>query len=100
MDEVRVGDFGFPIQLNVMDVDGAFRLSSATGFIFRFRKPNGVKVDKQATFVTDGEDGKLFYLVESGLIDMPGIWQVVAVVSSLVGQWQTSPYSFEAKLAL
>src|SRR5678815_4285948 len=45
-----------------------------------FKKPNGTKVTKTASFLTDGTDGIIQYLTEAGFLDTVGIWSVQGYV--------------------
>lgn len=78
----HVADIGNRITLVVVDEDNAaVDISTASVKQFVLRKPDGTTATKTATFTTDGTDGSLYYLVESGLLDQTGVWTVQAIVT-------------------
>lgn len=72
-----VDNAGATFEATLRDQDGtAMDVSAATSIAFRFMKPDGVNyVDKTATFVTDGTDGKVEYEMEAGVLDTAGTWE-------------------------
>lgn len=84
MTEIRLGDIGVSLRITVKDQDDAVvDLSSAT-VSFLVEKPGGSIATFTASNVTDGTDGLVEYITESGDIDEVGIWtlQVKVVIGS------------------
>lgn len=73
---IRVGNFGFEVLLTVTQDGEPYDISSYGTCRFVFIKPDGMEVEKTATFKTDGEDGQLTYTAESGLVNAAGWWAV------------------------
>lgn len=76
---VQLGAIGANIIVTVEE-DGEVidALETVTAKSLVFRKPNGVGITKTADFVTDGTDGKLKYVTESGFLDVKGTWRIQA----------------------
>ena len=77
--EPHVGDIGVAIIYEVKrgssDVTED-QMGSATGLILKFTPPSGTTVNKTATLYTDGSDGKIQYVTQSGDLDEDGTWEV------------------------
>jgi len=74
--KLQVGDFGWGIRLTFMDCVAVRDISAATIKEVILGKPDGTKLTKPATFVTNGTDGKIQYVVETGVIDQSNYWEV------------------------
>lgn len=73
--EIHLGDIGTRFELTLEDGDGtAVNISSATVKRIDFRKPSGEVIQRTATFVTTGADGKLYYVSILGDLDEVGRW--------------------------
>ena len=77
-----VNDTGLGLTITVVDdALQAINISAATSTFFQFEKPNSNAIlQKVAIFVTDGTDGRLRYVLESGFLNTVGQWQVRARV--------------------
>lgn len=76
-----LGDFGLPITVEVVDKsDNFLDISAATTVNIVLKKPDGSILTKTAAFVTDGTDGKITYVVESGVLSVTGQWTARAQV--------------------
>lgn len=87
-----VGDSGDLIRFIVVDRDEnqpvccdqtVSDISTGTTLRMVFTKPDGTEVTKEGpnvVFQTDGTDGAIQYVIESGLLDTKGFWKVRAVV--------------------
>lgn len=93
--EVHVGDFGTEIGVTVKEKGVIVDLSAASAKTFKFRKPGGGLVEKAAQFKTDGTDGRLIYVVESGFLDSPGDWSGRVYLE--LGSWggHSSRFTFD-----
>ena len=91
----RLNDFGSRIIVNIIDSNGEdFDLSSATVLKFVFKRPDGSFEEKPASLVTNGLDGKIEYVVESGFLNQNGIWEFQAYIENPVGSWHSNINSF------
>lgn len=99
--KVFVGDIGTVIEMTVTNQDDAVvDLSTATTKQIILKKPDGTKLTKTASFVTDGTDGKLSYTTASGDIDQSGPWQLQAYVVLSGGSWHTTKAEMEVSPVL
>lgn len=85
MSDLRLGDIGTAIRLTLLDGATPVNISSATIKQIIFQKPDGTRVEKTATFLTNGSDGKLQYLTQAGDLDQTGTWKVQGYVA--MPQW-------------
>lgn len=74
-----------------------YDISGASVKTLRFNKPDGTSVDKTATFVTDGTDGKIEYLSEAGFLNIPGKWRMQGFVTIGSGYYPTNIETFKVK---
>lgn len=89
MSEIHVGDIGTQIILTITDNRVAKDISNASSRVFRFSDPSGNTFDRNASFYTNGEDGKLRYNLASGDIDEAGVWHVQAIITTPNGTWHS-----------
>lgn len=91
------GDWGQVAKITFVDVDsGAAADISGYGSsqAMIFIKPAGGVIEKAATFDTDGTDGVIRYVVEEGLFDAAGSWQVRGQVKSGTAVLSTELHRF------
>ena len=82
LEEIRQSTFGDILRSHIKDQTGAIvDLSTYDTFAFTFRKPNGVSIAKTAT-VYSAESGILQYVIESGLLDLQGLWRYQSTVQN------------------
>ncbi len=74
--KLQVGDFGAEIVLVFWNCDQPRDISAALTREVIFTKPDDTVVPKPALFVTGGLDGAIKYVIETGLIDQAGIWDI------------------------
>jgi hypothetical protein len=79
--EVHLYDIGTVFELTLKDGAAAADISAFTTRKFRFQRPSGDCEIVDATFVTDGTDGKLEYTTVSGDIDETGMWNLQARIT-------------------
>lgn len=95
---ISVGDVGTTLLDTVTDSSGVVNLSTSTVRKFIFTKPDGTEVEKNASFYTDGIDGKLKYTTIIDDIDIAGMWQYVVKVTFTSGEWTTpTPIYFQVE---
>ena len=100
VEELHVGDIGTVVRATINDTDSAgvasvFNASGALTKQLIFRKPDGTKLIKDASYTTDGIDGKIQYTTISGDLDTAGAWNVQAYIVTPSGTWYSSVGSFK-----
>ncbi len=94
-DEIHVNDVGTTFTITITENGSPMDISSATTKEFHFDKPNANGMfTKAASFATDGTDGKIKYVSESEVLDMPGEWKIQAHVVMPNGEWRTNIDTF------
>lgn len=93
--EIHIGDIGTVFEITITDCTAAVDISTATDMSVVFRKPDGTVVENEASFLTDGEDGKLIYTTIAGDIDQKGTWKIQAKVVMPSGSWSSNIDSFK-----
>ena len=94
---VHNGDIGTIFRLTITDTSGtAIDVSTATTKYIYFQDPSGARMQKTASFFTDGTDGKIQYTSVSGDIDSVGTWQIQGYVETSLGKFWTEKDSFKA----
>jgi hypothetical protein len=78
---IHVDDYGWTGRLRLVQDKVAQDISSYTTRQFIFKPPTGAVKVKTATFDTDGVNGVLKYVIESGVIDQVGEWKVQARIA-------------------
>lgn len=81
MPTLQRNDEGTVIRITVKEGSTAVDISGATTMQMKFRKPSDVTVTKTPVFNTDGVDGIMKYVVEAGVMDEVGIWEVQPFVA-------------------
>jgi len=78
---LQVGDVGVPFQAQLQTPEGrVIDVSESTVRTFRFQKPDGVLIEREASLLTDGRDGILTYDFAEGDLDLAGTWRFQLVV--------------------
>lgn len=96
--EIHVNDYGTIFRATFKDQDNAVvNISGATNKYFLFEKPDCTDVTKTASLYSDGTDGIIEYTVESGLFNIPGIWQVQGYVTYPNGSWYSDIVEFRVR---
>ncbi len=94
--EVHLGDIGTEFRITIVDEDGtAIDISSSSTKTVIFKKPDGTKLEKVASFVNSGTDGLLKYVTISGDLDLIGTWKIQAKVILPGGSWYSNFKSFK-----
>ena len=92
--EIHVDDIGTLFTLTLRDGDDPVDISAATEKVIIFQKPNNSRVEKTATFFSDGTDGKIKYTTISGDLTPAGLWRLQARVVVPAGTWHSDVYNF------
>ena len=89
---VQKNDVGAKLRVTVRDQDGDLvDLSSASPKSLLLLKPDGeTYVEKSASFHTDGTDGKIHYVTQTGDLDEEGIWRIQAKFTLSYGTFRTT----------
>lgn len=84
LEGLNVGEYGNLIELTVKDPETgqAADISSYTDLSVKCKSESGKEVTRDATFVTDGTDGKLEFTFEDGDLDEEGEWKLQAVLGA------------------
>lgn len=94
--EIHKNDIGTVFEVTVKDGTDIVDLSSATELELLFLKPNGTKLTKTASLVSDGTDGKMQYTTVSGDLNASGTWKLQGhVVFGSTGEWHSDTIVFE-----
>ncbi len=79
--EIHQYDKGIQFLGTIRDQDDAVvDISTATVKKLIFKKPSEETLIKDATFYSDGTDGKLYYITASGDLNEVGNWQYQAYI--------------------
>jgi hypothetical protein len=83
MYDICKGAIGTKLRWTVVDNEEILDVSDASLMQLKLIKPNGVQVTKPLTHITDGTDGRVEYVVESGVLDTAGTykWQLYLAIS-------------------
>ena len=85
---VHVGNKGVKITLSLRDENGALNISSAAGATdkqIRFLRPDGSKFQANASFTTDGTDGKLYVVSDITFFTVSGLYKCQAFLKLSTG---------------
>jgi hypothetical protein len=90
LEQAQVNDIGTIITLTVYDGSEVVDISSATSMQIRLKPKNGLRIDKTATFVTDGVDGKIECVVSTNDFAVGAVYSVQGYIVMPSGTWHTS----------
>lgn len=94
--KIHIGDTGTTFYVTIKKDKEIVDISGTTEKKIIFDKPNANGVfSKDASFVTDGSDGKLKYTTEADDLDTAGIWKMQAVITLPTGKWHTGIAEFQ-----
>lgn len=94
-EEIRVGDFNTSLVVTIKDGDSIVDISTATAKYLKLKKPDGVVLQKNTTFLTDGTDGKMQYITVSGDITICGTWKMQGNIELGGGKFGSDIISFK-----
>lgn len=78
--EIHVGDIGTIFRVTIKDDGVTVDVSSVDSKLIYLQKPDGTTLAKTASYYTDGTDGIIQYVTESGDLDQAGTWQIQAKI--------------------
>ncbi len=88
--QLHVGDVGTEIVVTVVDQAGAaVNISGATELTIYLTRPNRTVLTKTAVLDTNGVNGKMKYVTQSGDLSVAGTWKVQGYVAGASG-WSGS----------
>lgn len=93
--EIHVDDIGTKFVVTVLDDSAVVDISPAANLIIYFRKPDNSVLEKIASLSTDGTDGKMYCITESGDLDLTGNYKIQGKVILSTGTYYTSLGSFK-----
>lgn len=74
--QIQKGNIGTAFRIEIKDQDDVVvDVSAATTIQIIFKKPGGDILTKTASFVTNGTDGMIQYVSQSGDLDTVGLWR-------------------------
>ena len=94
-DEIHVDDIGTQFEITIKDGDNLVNLSAATDMTIIFQKPDKITIEKIATLLTDGTDGRMKYSTIVGDLNIAGNWKIQAKVSLPAGVWKSDISEFK-----
>lgn len=97
--DMHVGDWGTTFEMTIMrrDTNKPLSLAGTETRLFLFQPPGeGAESFVKTATISNGTgtDGKLKYIFEEGDIEVPGDWEVQALVLGPDGQWHTDITTF------
>ncbi len=103
--EIHVDDVGTVMEVTIIDpeTDREMDISDATETLIYILKPpvdedtDPVRLDKTASFVEDGSDGKIKYTTIAGDLDLSGTYKIQARVTTPDGVWYSQIQKFKVK---
>ena len=95
--DIYEGDGGTIFRVTITDNSIVIDISNATAKYIRFKQPDGTILLKSANFSSDGKDGKIQYIAESGFLDTVGVWELRGVITTPAGHWTSTKGSFTVK---
>lgn len=97
--DARVGDTGTSIRILIQNQDNEIvDVGDATEMVIIFVKPDGSRVEKTASLLTDGSDGYIHYVTEADFLDQSGTWKYEGRVGFPDGDEWTTKETFKLKV--
>lgn len=87
--EIHVDDLGTQFILTIKDGEDVVDLSTTSVKQILFHKPDGTILTKDATYYTDGTDGKIYYATVDGDLDLVGSWRLQAYIGIGSSRWHS-----------
>lgn len=92
--EIHQYDIGTTFRFTILDDDEVFPLNDASVIKFKFYKPSSDVVEKTATLVTDGLDGKMQYITGTNDLDETGMWRLQGYIEKPSWKGHTDIWEF------
>jgi hypothetical protein len=98
--QFQKNDYGTILTLTFQQDGADLDISLATTKEMIFKDPNGNVTTKTALFSNGGSDGEIYYVVESGLFNTVGTWEVEGKVIDASGSWRSEIGNFKVNRIL
>lgn len=98
MADIHVGDVGTQFVITLKDHNGVvLDVTAAITKTLTFQPPRGALTafERAANFVTDGEDGQIYYVTQAGDLSAAGEWELQAYVELPSGAWHSDITRFD-----
>src|SRR5512146_583139 len=93
-EEIHVADVGTQLIFTVKDGSVVVNLSGATVKKIRIQRKDRTIIDVDATLLTDGTDGKLYYILTDTDVTMKGDYKAQVYLEFPSGKWHSSISTF------
>lgn len=93
--QIHINDIGTELIVTIKDDGAVVDISGASTMTIVIKKPDGESLTKTASLYTDGTDGKMEYITQSGDIDQAGLYKIQGIVVLDSGTFHTSISSFQ-----
>lgn len=95
MTEVYKDDVSTVFEITLKEGGVVVDVSTASVKQIRFKKADDTTLTKDASFTTDGTDGKIEYTTVANDIDQDGTWEIQAYIEMGGGKWSSDIERFE-----
>tara|TARA_Y100000114_G_C11739392_1_gene318055 strand:+ start:188 stop:493 length:306 start_codon:yes stop_codon:yes gene_type:complete len=93
--QIQQGDIGTKLLVTVTDAGTVVDISSAIALEIFLKKPDGTILSRSGTLDSDGTDGKMFYIIVAGDVDVAGHYKLQGKVTLSSGSFFTSTTTFK-----
>ena len=93
-DQIHVDDIGTQLIVTVYDDGQVVNISNSSTMTITIKKPDGVIINKVGLLYTDGSDGKMYCVSNSGDFDISGNYKIQGRITLNGGTYYTSVGSF------
>lgn len=73
---VSTSNIGLKLIITAINNNSPIDLSDAVSLLIYIKKPNGILLEKPATLLTNGLDGKMYYITQQGDLDISGVYKI------------------------
>lgn len=96
---IHLGDIGTIFKVRILDdsTSSPIDISSSIEKVIKFKKSNGVILERNAVFTTDGSDGYMEYSTIAGDLNVSGNWTIQGFVKSSTFENNSEIGVFEIK---
>jgi hypothetical protein len=97
---IQVGATNLRIELEIREGYAPLSISTATVKNIIIKKPDDTLMTKSGTFLTDGTDGRIYYMTSGSDLNMAGTYGVQAYISmpDFTGYSTPTEFSVDANL--
>ena len=93
--EIHVDDVGTRFLITIKEDNTVVDISTADALNIYIRKPDDTLLARSGILYTDGTDGKLYYDIAAGDLDMAGYYKLQGRVSISTSTYYTNVYDFQ-----